>query len=181
MADLKVTSMTSLAAGTANEDVLHIIDDPTGTPINKKVTIGEMENALAAPVELADHASSNVLTEATNGGRVNVVPNFSADSVITLPAPKAGLSFHFIYGGAAADGTDVTIQTTGNTLFFKGAVTFLDSNDDEHSSTVFANGTAHFKIKVDTPEAIDIRIVGMSSTVYYISGNATTVTVPAFA
>ena len=140
-----------------------------------------MENALAAPVELADHASSNVLTEATNGGRVNVVPNFSADSVITLPAPKAGLSFHFIYGGAAADGTDVTIQTTGNTLFFKGAVTFLDSNDDEHSSTVFANGTAHFKIKVDTPEAIDIRIVGMSSTVYYISGNATTVTVPAFA
>ena len=143
--------------------------------------MGEMENALAAPVELADHASSNVLTEAAHGGRTLVVPNFSADSVITLPAPKAGLSFHFIYGGAAADGTDVTIQTTGNTLFFKGAVTFLDSNDDEHSSTVFANGTAHFKIKVDTPEAIDIRIVGMSSTVYYISGNATTVTVPAFA
>ena len=181
MADLKVTALTSLAATTAREDLLHVIDDPTGTPINKKVTIGEMENALAAPVELADHASSNVLTEATNGGRVNVVPNFSADSVITLPAPKAGLSFHFIYGGAAADGTDVTIQTTGNTLFFKGAVTFLDSNDDEHSSTVFANGTAHFKIKIDTPSALDIRIVGMSSTVYYISGNATTVTVPAFA
>ena len=181
MADLKVTALTSLSTSSAREDLLHIIDDPSGTPINKKVTIGEMENALAAPVELADHASSNVLTEAAHGGRTIVVPNFSADSVITLPAPKAGLSFHFIYGGAAADGTDVTIQTTGNTLFFKGAVTFLDSNDDEHSSTVFANGTAHFKIKVDTPEAIDIRIVGMSSTVYYISGNATTVTVPAFA
>ena len=181
MADKKITALTSLGTASAREDLLHVVDDPSGTPINKKVTIGEMENALAAPVELADHASSNVLTEATNGGRVNVVPNFSADSVITLPAPKAGLTFHFIYGGAAADGTDVTIQTTGNTLFFKGAVTFLDSNDDEHSSTVFANGTAHFKIKIDTPEAIDIRLVGMSSTVYYISGNATTVTVPAFA
>ena len=105
MADKKITALTSLGTASAREDLLHVVDDPSGTPINKKVTIGEMENALAAPVELADHASSNVLTEATNGGRVNVVPNFSADSVITLPAPKAGLSFHFIYGGAAADAT----------------------------------------------------------------------------
>jgi hypothetical protein len=180
MADKKITALTSLGTASAREDLLHVVDDPSGTPINKKVTIGEMENALAAPVELADHASSNVLTEATNGGRTNVIPNFSADSVITLPAPKAGLSFHFIYGGAAIDATDVTIKTTGNTLFFKGAVTFLDSNDDEHSSSVISNGTAHFSLKIDTPEAIDIKIVGMSSTVYYISGNATTVTVPAF-
>ena len=180
MADKKITALTSLGTASAREDLLHVVDDPSGTPINKKVTIGEMENALAAPVELADHASSNVLTEATNGGRVNVVPNFSADSVITLPAPKAGLSFHFIYGGAAADGTDVTIKTTGNTLFFKGAVTFLDATDDEHSSTVFSNGTAHFSLKVDTTQALDINIVGISSTVYYISGNATSVTVPAF-
>jgi hypothetical protein len=181
MADKKITALTSLGTASAREDLIHVVDDPSGTPINKKVTIGEMENALAAPVELADHASSNVLTEAAHGGRTIVVPNFSADSVITLPAPKAGLSFHFIYGGAAIDATDVTIETTGNTLFFKGAITFLDSNDDEHSSSVISNGTAHYKIKVDTPEAIDIKIVGMSATVYYISGNATTVTVPAFA
>ena len=181
MADKKITALTSLGTASAREDLLHVVDDPSGTPINKKVTIGEMENALAAPVELADHASSNVLTEAAHGGSTLVVPNFSADSVITLPAPKAGLSFHFIYGGAATDATDVTIKTTGNTLFFKGAVTFLDSNDDEHSSSVISNGTAHFSLKIDTPEAIDIKIVGMSSTVYYISGNATTVTVPAFA
>ena len=181
MADKKITALTSLGTASAREDLLHVVDDPSGTPINKKVTIGEMENALAAPVELADHASSNVLTEATNGGRVNVVPNFSADSVITLPAPKAGLSFHFIYGGAAADATDVTIETTGNTLFFKGAITHLDNTADENSLSVISNGTAHYKIKVDTPSALDIRIVGMSATVYYISGNVSTVTVPAFA
>jgi hypothetical protein len=59
MADLKITNMTSLAAGTANEDVLHIIDDPSGTPIDKKVTVGAMLNALSAPVTLAVGAYSN--------------------------------------------------------------------------------------------------------------------------
>ena len=70
MADLKVTSMTSLAAGTATEDVLHIIDDPTGTPINKKVTVGDMLNALAAPVALATGALT--ITEALHAGRMSI-------------------------------------------------------------------------------------------------------------
>jgi hypothetical protein len=33
-------------------------------------------------------------------------------------------------------------------------------------------------LKVDTPQAIDITVVGLSATVYYIAGNVTTATVP---
>ena len=73
MADLKISNMTSLAAGTAREDVLHIIDDPAGTPINKKVTVGDMVNALAAPVSLA--AGAITITEALHSGRMLIVPD----------------------------------------------------------------------------------------------------------
>ena len=93
MADLKVTALTSLGATTAREDLLHVIDDPSGTPVNKKVTFGEMANALAVPVLLAD--TNVTLTEATHAGRVLVTPDLTADRTYTLPTPIAGMSFRF--------------------------------------------------------------------------------------
>ena len=177
MADLKITNMTSLAAGTAIEDVLHIIDDPSGTPIDKKVTVGDLLNSLAAPVTLAQGAIT--LTEALHAGRMNIVPDQASSSVLTLPAPKAGMVLTFTYGGAAADAQNTGIQPAGDG-FFSGTVAFADTDGNAYSVIVTDNAAVDL-LTLITPQNFTIVCTGVSTTEWALSGFVSSVTAPTIA
>ena len=182
MADKKVTALTSLGTATAREDLLHVVDDPGGTPTNKKVTIGEYSNALMAPVSLAD--SDVTLTEATHAGRLLICPDASADRTYTLPTPIAGMHFWFVgpnVASGAEDGHDVIISAgTGNSIYFQGQVSFLDIDGDANS-VVGSDGNSNETFQINVPGHFDVHLVGVSSTVWRISGTVSSDTAPAFA
>ena len=127
--------------------------------------------------ELAD--ADTTLTRTANAGRINFVPDTGADRTYTLPAPEAGVAYRFVYAGGAADATDAIFVTPGNTNFFIGNLTHLDS-DGETIAPVFPDGDSNSKLQVNVPQAFDITIIGKDSTNYQIFGTVTSVTVPAF-
>ena len=52
MADKKITQLTDLGDGLASVDLFHIVDDPSGTPINKKITAEDVFNNIPSFVGL---------------------------------------------------------------------------------------------------------------------------------
>ena len=149
-----------------------ISKDATSGTITEVTTLG------GAPVSLSD--GNVTLTNATHSGRVLLVPDGGQDNTYTLPAPIAGSMFRFVYAGGAADATDAIIITPGNTNFYIGGITFLDT-DGNAISSVFSNGSSNSSVQLNVPQAFDITIMGLNTTNYQIFGNATSTTAPAFA
>ena len=143
----------------------------TSGAITEVVTLGD------GPVSLSD--GNVTLTNATHSGRILLVPDGSQDNTYTLPAPIAGSIFRFVYAGGAADGTDALIVTPGNTNFYIGGVTFLDT--DNEVSAVFSDGNSNSSIQINVPAGFDVTIIGLNTTNYQSFGTVTGATAPTFA
>ena len=70
MADKKVTALTDISTGVAGADLLHIIDDPAGTPINKKISCTNFINNLPSFIGFSNSVQD--MTAVQNSGAISV-------------------------------------------------------------------------------------------------------------
>jgi|TARA_B110000977_G_C10948241_1_gene443649 hypothetical protein len=97
MADKKITALTDLGNAIAAEDLLHVIDDPAGNPVNKKISVANVFNNIPTYIALDD--TVHVVDTTTEA--VNVTASISHIDTTT-----AGSS----HAGALADGTNGQIK-----------------------------------------------------------------------
>ena len=58
MADKKVTQLTDLGTALDTADLFHVIDDPSGTPINKKISAENVFNNIPSWIALKQTAQT---------------------------------------------------------------------------------------------------------------------------
>ena len=126
---------------------------------------------------------NTTLTAGAHAGRTLIIPNVSGNRTYTLPTPEEGMHIHLVgFGALAADGHNVLIRSSTDSIFFHGALLHHDTNQGAQTSAiVWGDGTSNDLITMATPEAFDIHLVGKSSTVWYMYGWSSSVTVVAVA
>ena len=103
MADKKVTALTDLGTGLASADLFHVVDDPSGTPINKKVSAENVFNNVPSLLGLKQ-AVQYITADGSTTTAVNVTT-----AITTINATSA------THTCALADGADGQIKTIINT------------------------------------------------------------------
>ena len=122
MADKKITQLTDLGDALASVDLFHVVDDPSGTPINKKITAENVFNNI--PTWLGLNSTSEALTASGSTAPINLT---SAVTEVNATSSTAPLTL--------ADGANGQIKTVINiSSSGTNAVTITPTNLRGHTS-----------------------------------------------
>ena len=87
MADKKISALSSVAdSDIGSDDLLHIVDNPSGTPVNKKMTIGQLFENIPTHLALNDISTETAGATDLAATAITIIngSSFTADVAFTL-------------------------------------------------------------------------------------------------
>lgn len=93
------------------------------------------------------NAATLTLTEEQSGSVVLLAR--AAGSVITLPAPKVGITYDFIVNTTVTSNAYTVATNSDTTVFLRGQVLGVDTDSSNALAMYSANGTTHVEITMN--------------------------------
>ena len=125
MADKKITQLTDLGDALASVDLFHVVDDPSGTPINKKITAEDVFNNVPTWIGLAS-TSQTITGDGATSSAIEITNPVTEVNATSGAAPVT-----------LADGSNGQIKTIINVSSSgTNAVTITPSNLRGYTSIV---------------------------------------------
>jgi len=118
MADKKVTELTALASA-SGDDLLLVVNDPTGTPASRKITVNQFFGAVAANTVHTGTLSCSANTT-FSGNKVTVSANttFSGNLRLSSDTPSSNVASAEGYGTGSIwfDADYIYVATASGTI-----------------------------------------------------------------
>ena len=105
MADKKVTQLTDLGTAIAEVDLFHVIDDPSGTPINKKVSAANVFNNIPSFIGLKQ-TSQSITGDGSTSSAIDIT-----SAITEVNATSAGAPCTLADGGDGQVKTIINVST----------------------------------------------------------------------
>ena len=125
MADKKITQLTELGDALASVDLFHVVDDPSGTPINKKITAEDVFNNVPTWIGLAS-TSQSITGDGSTSSAIEIT-----NPVTEVDATSGAAPVTLADGSNGQIKTIINVSTSGT-----NAVTITPSNLRGYTSIV---------------------------------------------
>ena len=134
MADKKITALTELSAAPDVTDLIHVIDGPGGTPVNKKMTFSTLFGA-NVPTSTVAKSVAGTAVALDPAFRQNLVTSTQTAALTIADGTVAGQIMHVV----KAAGNEANAVTPTTTLGDWANIPLTDTGDN---ATLMWTGTA---------------------------------------
>lgn len=164
MADKKMTDLTDLSTGVASDDILHVVDDPSGSPVNKKVSVFNLMGNLNHTTNTGDVTGRSLVKSTIDVNRSTTSGDIVALESVTTHTKGAsgtGNSVVNIFGAKVhANVAGASSVVTGTAAGAKITFDLTSGVLADNVNTAFTGGTARvYGLQINMTDSQSTRAV----------------------